>query len=124
MRLHKLTQEQIEAWRKRRAEVGREKYGDAHLQRYGMVDIMEELLDAKNILVLIDDRMARTGTWGSDISGRLFEVQVAIDLAIIKAMQADKTMRDDQCTDEQGGERVWLSDQEVIQEYNDTMLGG
>lgn len=111
MRLYELTPDQIEAWRQARMKEGRRKYGDSHLRRYGLVDVMEELLDAKNILALIDDRLSKTGTWGSDISGRLAEVQMAIDLAIRQAMQTDRIMRDDQCTDEAGGHRIWWSEQ-------------
>lgn len=124
MRLHKLTPEQIEAWRECRAQVGRNKYGDKHLQRNGPADIMEELLDSENILELMVSRVIQQ-------CGELTHRQQVQINALAKALtdaktalvELDKYLPDKVCTDEQGGERVWLSDQEVIQEYNDTMLG-
>ena len=57
MRLSDLTRAQIDEWRKARMEKGQEKYGDAHLERYNLVDIVEKLLDAQNIICLLQDRL-------------------------------------------------------------------
>lgn len=115
MRLHEVTQDQIDEWAARRAEVGRNKYGDAHLKRYNLVDVMEELLDATNILGLWAERMKAEGVANNpgmlgDPEGvlRCMEGVVAgLDRAISGLIALDKHFPDHLCTDEEGGQRVW-----------------
>ena len=114
MRLHELTPEQIEQWRQARLTAGLAKYGVAHMQRYGLVDVMEELLDAKNILTLFMDRV-REGmvpdTQRADIAMRVYTAKVSLDSVARQILDLDAIVPDDLCTDERGGERIWWSEQ-------------
>jgi len=69
MRLHQLTDKQIHEWRMARLEYGRQKYGDRHLQRYNLVDLMEELLDALNIVEFVNERAGHVPKGGGKING-------------------------------------------------------
>lgn len=109
-RLHELTREQLEAWRRERARVGREKYGDAHLNRYGLVDVMEELLDALNIMDLTDCRVGPFGVETSTYYTEMVRLEAALRKAIAAAQAADRALPDIECTDEQGGDRIWWSE--------------
>ena len=110
-RLHELSVDEILAWTDARARVGRERYKDAHLQRYGLVDVMEELLDAYNILDLFFDRLSRQ----DQMSVRIRVMRrCAVDFlgALMAGLQEmDKEIPESVCTDEQGGERIWWSEQ-------------
>lgn len=109
-RLHELNQKQIEQWRLARQEVGRKRYGDKHLQRYGAVDIMEELLDVENILNLTYDRI-RCGTLSmSDMElviKELITFRTHLWQLQSQLLKLDKCLEDDECTDEQGGIRIF-----------------
>src|SRR5690625_2662623 len=112
MRLHELTPEQIEEWRRRRAEVGRRKYGDAHLQRYGLVDVMEELLDAQNIVELLVNRILGTDHAAAvNAQAGVLAIRSALWEMAYELQNLDKLLPDHVCSDEQGGERVWWSEQ-------------
>ena len=52
-RLYNLGGKDLYKWQKTRLKEGQKKYGNSDLDRYNLVDIMEELLDAVDIL----DRM-------------------------------------------------------------------
>lgn len=103
-RLYQLTPEDIDAWRKARLEDGQRKYKDGHLQRYGMVDVLEELLDAANILWLSFERTQKHLPAYEALRDKLAE---SMDAAIV----LDEKLDDDDCTDEKGGERIWWDDQ-------------
>ena len=42
LRLHHLTSSDLREWIQARKEAGQKRYGDAHLKRYGLVDVAEE----------------------------------------------------------------------------------
>ena len=114
MRLHELTPEQIEEWRRARLDAGRAKYGDAHMQRYGLVDVMEELLDAENILThLFLERMKSAYPKGMSLAQfkRLAIINEDLGRAIEGLQELDALLPDHVCSDEQGGERIWWSEQ-------------
>lgn len=64
IRLHKLTEEHIEAIRKERAIMGRKKYGNAHLKRNLFRDMTEEATDIMNQAYLQKDKLDRRGKFG------------------------------------------------------------
>lgn len=112
MRLHHLTPEQIEAWQEERLRVGQQKYKDAHMQRYGMVDLMEELLDAINILSLHTERCKDKGAFHSDEDALAFddlvgELNFRLWRLVGDVQRIDKAIPDELCTDERGGNRIW-----------------
>lgn len=114
MRLHELTQKQFEQWRQARFDAGQSRYGDAHLQRYGLVDVMEELIDADNILALFVDRVREgmvTDTQRDEIAARLYTAKVVLGFLASLILSLDSVVPDDLCTDERGGERIWWSEQ-------------
>jgi hypothetical protein len=104
-RLYQLTPKQIDEWRQKRSEIGKLRYGESHLQRYNLVDVMEELLDAINICELGKERTL-------NLHQRLqFDVIiVGLEDFIISCKQADEELPDSICTDEQGGERIWWNE--------------
>ena len=107
-RLCNLTQDRVTAWRRERMRVGQERYGDSDLKRYGMVDIVEELMDAANIL---DRFLNRARVQGYEFNGwqkgRIEKVKDDISDAFRSVVSLDKELPDDLCTDENGGERIW-----------------
>lgn len=114
MRLHELTPEQIEQWRQARLEAGQSRYGDAHLQRYGLVDVMEELLDASNILTLFMDRVREgmvSDTQRAEIAMRVYTAKVSLGFVANLISGLDSIVPDELCTDERGGARIWWSEQ-------------
>jgi hypothetical protein len=104
-RLHELTPQQIEEWRKARLAWGQTIYGNRDLQRYNAVDVMEELLDCINILERFENRAKHQGfKTGFYDKNRLVG---AINEAIIWLRSLDARLPDEMCTDENGGKRIW-----------------
>ena len=117
MRLSEITRSQLDHWRKARLDAGREKYGDAHLERYGLVDIAEELLDAQNIVELIQDRLlSEEGwlwgeSWAGDACTLLAQAFGGIELVLRYLQGIDDFLPASYRNDSKGGERVWWSEQ-------------
>lgn len=116
MRMHEVTADQMIEWLAARYEAGREKYGDAHLHRYGLVDVIEEVLDAINILKLWAERMEAENIRPSLEDPEAYErlVDQVLDgfadvLFLIRDLDAHIPGR--ACSDEQGGHRVWWSEE-------------
>ena len=109
-RLQDLSHAQLEAWRQDRMEVGKTKYGDSHLGRYGAVDIVEELLDAQNILDLIYERVRRSDISLSDsevVITELVKFRSNLMQLVCRTLTLDQYLEDAECTDEKGGDRIW-----------------
>lgn len=110
-RLHKITSAELEEWKRERMRVGQLKYGDSDLKRYGMVDIVEELMDAANILVRFENRAKVQGyefaPWQTESIERL---KAGINEAFRAVVALDQNIPDSLCTDENGGERIWWGD--------------
>ena len=117
MRLSDLTRAQIDEWRKARMEKGQEKYGDSHLERYSLVDIAEELLDAQNIIALMQERLlgeidwSWPGSWSGDVFTELAQVFSGIEMVLRFLQGIDLRLPDSYRDDAKGGERVWWSEQ-------------
>lgn len=114
MRLHELTEGQLTEWRVARMDAGRSKYGNAHMHRYGCVDIAEELQDARNIAMLTGARVYRQL---DDPGVKLQAIRLLrifadrMDEAMALLQEIDVLLPDEVCSDEQGGERIWISEQ-------------
>jgi hypothetical protein len=107
-RLGDLTIEEILAWLDERRRVGSEKYGDAHLQRYGLVDVVEKLIDAMVIAGLVARRCILAGAQNAvEINELLYKLSEGMAECLLKARRIDKLLSDELCTDEQSGERIW-----------------
>jgi hypothetical protein len=109
-RLKDISLSQLEEWKKTRARIGRQKYQDKHLKRYNLVDVMEEILDAENIIELFEEKAITEATewvpyypYLDEIKGMLREI--AMDLCIL-----DIGVSEQLCTDEEGGDRIWWND--------------
>jgi len=112
-RFHQLSGREVEEWRKARMEAGREKYHNIDHKRYGIVDIAEEALDSLNII----ERMIIR--WSKDqfpISHRLHSKLIILWFLLEQVLEIldeiDRYLPDKVCTDEEGGERIWWSDEE------------
>jgi len=105
MRLHQLTDKQIHEWRMARLEYGRQKYGDRHLKRYNLVDLVEELLDGRNIVEFAEERVGEKKGFIAHVE----HLKELIEECIAEAQMADSYLKDEHCTDEEGGERIWWS---------------
>ena len=112
-RLHELNTGDIEAWQQERMRVGQQKYGDRDLNRYNLVDVVEELLDVLNIPERFENR-ARVQ--GYELNGlELYYTKSAerrISEIIKRIFALDEELPDELCTDENGGERIWWGDKE------------
>lgn len=98
LRLHDLTEEQMEQWRYCRMQAGQAKYQDAHMHRYNAVDIAEELLDAINIHALMWERtQGQLGERGLELYGQL---QGQMYQALDTLRRLDKRLPDEHCTDD------------------------
>ncbi len=117
MRLADVTNPQIDEWRAARLEAGQKKYDDAHLERYNLVDVMEELLDAQNIVALMQDRLLEdagwslSSSWAGDVFTELAQVFSGIEMVLRFLQGIDLRLPDSYRDDAKGGERVWWSDQ-------------
>lgn len=112
-RLRRVSHEDLKSWGNARLKAGRARYGNAHLRRYGVVDIMEELLDAQNIACLLWER-ARQGGLTVEQEDEIYDaietLQVGLDRLSYVLYRLDRLLPDELCTDEQGGHRIWWSD--------------
>ena len=109
-RLHKLTDKQINEWYQARVEVGKEQYADDHLQRYNLVDIMEEIMDAHRILKLFQNRMLKECNYTADIDGMIDVIKLELKTIEDDLKFLDSFVADEACSDEKGGERVWWNE--------------
>lgn len=107
-RLHNLTSSDFREWIQARKEAGQKRYGDAHLKRYGLVDIAEELQDSLIIMELFLDRLTKQGI---KVQPELKEMIVAfsglVGMALRALLAIDEDLPDEVCTDECGGDRIW-----------------
>jgi len=108
LRLHHLTFSDFREWIQARKEEGQKRYGDAHLQRYGLVDVAEELQDSLIEMELVLDRLKKQGI---KVQPELREMIVAfsglVGMALSALLAIDKDLPDEVCTDERGGDRIW-----------------
>lgn len=112
-RLYKIPAVQYCDWRQARQDHGRAKYGDAHLHRYGVVDVMEELLDAQNIVELLRDRVKRSElsqAGKDDVLEAVTDFRIVLQKLEWVLLRIDRSLPDELCTDEQGGHRIWWGD--------------
>lgn len=93
-------------WQKERLEAGQVKYKDAHLQRYGLVDVVEEILDALNILELMKERLSPDAKMIEQID---WEIRRRLHQVLLGCQRIDGLIADEFCTDEKGGKRIWWS---------------
>ena len=109
-RLHEITSAELEDWKRARMNVGQLKYGDRDTKRYNLVDVVEELLDALNILERFENRARVQGLVDYNQQMRLRKIKddVFSDLARVRSL--DELLPDELCTDENGGKRIWWGD--------------
>lgn len=116
--LKNLTIEERNKWQKTLMREGQKEYGDKHLNRYNLVDVAEEIIDARNILELFEDRVTKE-IIHSDLSGeysRLFNSDlynsIKLDLERLISMLAllDERIPQRLKTDNNGGIRGYLGD--------------
>lgn len=102
----------IEDWRKERMKVGQLRYGDRDLKRYNLVDIVEELLDALNIMERMINRsnVYKNNGYGNTLKfGSAYEdFKEKISNALSLVNDIDKLLPDDFVTDENGDDRIWV----------------
>lgn len=107
-RFHQLSPDDWEKWRRARDEHGRRKYGSAHLDRYNVVDIAEELLDAHTITDRLMDRVARQGEEAAvRVAFLVASFRACVDACMRLLREIDRILPDEVCTDGQGGQRIW-----------------
>jgi FtsZ-binding cell division protein ZapB len=113
LRLRDLTAQELLHIRQKRAELGKQKYGDDHLQRYGCEDMREEVDDVINILQLTFDRIKRQAPEVTeDLQVHLYahEVQLMALLLMKAILKFEARLPDYVVTDEKGGERPGWDD--------------
>lgn len=107
-RLHHLKSSDFREWIQARKEAGQKRYGDAHLKRYGLVDVAEELQDSLIEMELVLDRLKKQGI---EIQPEMKEMIAAfsglVGMALSALLAIDEKLPDEVCTDECGGDRIW-----------------
>jgi len=110
-RLHNLTEDELDAWQQTRMKRGQERYQDSHMRRYNLVDVMEELLDASNILFLAAVRWHEQDWQLCPASQQCFDhAYDRLNETIEAIIELDEYVPEYLCTDqlaEQEGGRVW-----------------
>ena len=114
-RLNELNGQELLRWAQERFRVGQLKYGKAHLQRHTLVDVMEELLDADNVLSLTTLKIAvrKHEPVKAEVENRLdvlnaiADIQTEIRRVMDKVQQLDKMLPEEFDRDEKGGKRIW-----------------
>lgn len=110
-RLHQLGNPHVNEWRQARDEWGRQKYGDAHMDRYLTVDVAEEILDAITILERLEERLVRQGVQIDEVPRVLMAaVRDNLQTAFKYLHMLDRFLPDEVCTDGKGGHRIWWSE--------------
>lgn len=101
-RIAAMSQRQIDELREKRMKAGWETYGDAHLRRYGLLDVLEEVVDAQNILDLTMIRVGRSGvTNEGEIYDRISLAFRALDGVIKIIRRADEIIPEEACFEEE-----------------------
>jgi len=109
MRLFELDMDEIlSAWKNARSSMGKREYGDDHLKRYNLVDVVEELLDAIIILERLLDRQVKSGVITEEFVDEVCTVIYQIEVAVELCNYLDRMLEDKVVTDELGGDRVWF----------------
>ena len=117
MKLHELTDENLQEIINERMKKGEEKYAEAHLWRDLTKDIAEELIDAINIAKLFEDRLKRQGMQiNGSIQKHIDELICGLEDQITYVMEIASIIPEQYLTDEEGGERVGFREIEAEQE--------
>jgi len=114
-RFSDLTQQEFDDWVRAKRKVGEQEYGNKHLKRHGVVDFAEEMLDGVHILDLIFDRLQREHARKYDlIENKGLEIVELMEDVLHKLREFDAMIDDRHCTDEEGGDRIWWEESELI----------
>ena len=75
-------------WRYRRLLHGQKKYGDGHKRRNGPIDVLEELLDAQNILSLHQGRYREEGaaTWAVRLACAMIHASLWVTIFFVRIL--------------------------------------
>ena len=108
---HRIYEENsVDKWRNLRLAVGRDRYGDSHLGRDIVIDIAEELMDAKNLLEsLIINRLSfEDGVRFRDIRdmNEYKELNRLLDLSMYLLSEIDREIPSKAKTDDEAEERI------------------
>jgi len=114
-RLKDLNEYDIFEWRAARMKSNSDYYHPIDHKRYNCVDIAEELLDAKNIMERFYRRLMLQGysenyPYRFDaIVGEANEIIKLLDNIFEKLQTIDEMLPSEYCTDEEGGDRIWIN---------------
>ena len=104
MLLYQCTIQDLERVRNERSRIGAVKYGQDHLGRNGPVDIAEELMDAINILGLMESRIIRHDGEYVDLQETV-RIRAKLHDVLQSVVKVSFEMCDECQTDERGGDR-------------------
>lgn len=111
-RIKDINNEEFGKWKKKREEMGNREYGDDHLQRYNLLDELEELNDMMHIHEkMLNKVMAYEEETGEKVIDNelYFRFRLLQDLASKMKetiYKMDLLMPQELCEDDLGGERV------------------
>jgi hypothetical protein len=110
-RLSNISESEFMDWAEKKRKVGKEEYGDSHRDRYGLVDFVEEILDAAHILDLYFERLVKENARNFDLIKEEGLNAVENLEELVKSARKMDAMTDDRhCTDGEGGERIWWNE--------------
>ncbi len=110
MRVKDLSPGDVRKWRDAREKIGRQEYGDDHLDRYNLVDLIEEIIDADVILQRFIDRLEKQH--GLDDKNEVFHSNIGkinnnLNDIIWRCVLLDHHLAEQHVTDGKGGQRVY-----------------
>ncbi len=113
MRLHALTSEQLEEWKRTRMESGRGKYHHLDHKRNLMVDVVEEAIDIQNIMERFAKHQSVNNGESPELEESCWDMILASNDIIEAAMYISNHLddMDDSC----GGHRVWWSEESKVE---------
>ncbi|SDM19896.1 hypothetical protein [Halarsenatibacter silvermanii] len=116
MRLGKLTFAELNEWWAERDDTGQREYGNTHLRRYNLVDVIEELMDAGIILERFVDRAERDCNINREVEEKAIEgadrLIFVVSALIESVCDLDRSLPEELVSDELGGDRVWFKSKE------------
>ena len=117
VRISELSKKDFIDHRVKKLEIGQREYGDSDLQRYNLLDVLEEQADSLNILDRFENRLEHeddlTEYEQSILDGDCTEykkLREAIEFVYRKLFLLDAQLSDTICSDENGGNRVHFGD--------------
>ena len=120
-RLKDIMNWELAEWGKARMEAGREKYHSIDHDRYNLLDVAEELIDAANIVKRLEHHLGEELLSRRDVELRLEHLKSSLEHALNDLAYLDRALPDEICNDEEGGDRIWWPGEKYLPSKKDSV---